>query len=214
MTTLTLILDTSLHVAQAALYDRAGAVVQHVSQKGERGQTDVLLPVLRELMQGRAYAQLSDIIVTVGPGVFTGIRAGIAAARALRLALDIPLRGVTTLDVLLAQTGARYAIMDAHKNEAYVQAPEQSPVLIPCDGLAAFLKQANTIAVYPAAFTQSDLLSFDLSQTLHTISQLEPAAIFAAARRSPQEPMPLYVRAPDALPQVGKTLARKVSCRP
>ena len=205
----TLILDTSLHVAQAALCNGDGAVIQHVAQHGARGQTDMLLPVLRELMQGRAYSQLTALVVTTGPGVFTGIRAGIAAARALRLSLDIPLCGVGTLDVLLAQTGATHALIDAHKSEAYVVGPQNEHALLGFDRLAAFLKDAKAIAVYPAAFAKNDVLSSFAPQNLSVIDRLDPAAIYKAAQRAPREPMPLYVRAPDALPQAAKTLIRR-----
>src|ERR1700709_1809437 len=70
----------------------------------ERGHAEALLPLLDRVItqvDGR-FSTLDRVVVTVGPGSFTGLRVGIAAARAVGLAADIPVVGVTTLSALLA----------------------------------------------------------------------------------------------------------------
>ena len=65
----------------------------------ERGHAEALAPLVERLMSGveGGFASLDRIAVTAGPGSFTGIRIGLAMARAMGLALNIPVVGVSTL---------------------------------------------------------------------------------------------------------------------
>lgn len=214
-----LVLDTALHIAQAALFAENGECVAHIKQQGEKGQTDMLLPVLREVMQQAAlkWDQLSGVAVTVGPGVFTGIRAGIAAARALRLALNIQIQGVNCLQALAAQnSGGRpcLVLIDAHKDEVYaqifsenLQAP-QPPALVARAALAPLSDQAHSCIIYPAALRATLQEIYPEADEMQICETLDVVSIYKMAKLFPLEPMPLYIRAPDALPQINKALKR------
>ena len=97
------------------------------------GHAERLLPMIDEVMRrsGVAFADLGAIAVTVGPGTFTGVRTGIAAARGLALAAGLPVLGMTSLaliarraDAVIAELtcGSRLAVcMDAGKGQIYAQ---------------------------------------------------------------------------------------------
>lgn len=97
-----LAIDTAMNACSACVYDKARGVFTARSLPMERGHSEALMPLVEESMKesGLAYSDLEAVAVTVGPGAFTGLRIGISAAKALGLALGIPVLGVSTLDAL------------------------------------------------------------------------------------------------------------------
>ena len=77
--------------------------------EGGRDQAARLLPAIETVLADAAIdrRQLALIAVTIGPGSFTGVRVGLAAARGLAVGLAVPLAGITTTAVLLAQVASR-----------------------------------------------------------------------------------------------------------
>ncbi len=92
--------DTSAaHCAAALLLGGRVVSVQH--EEMARGQAERLMPMLEEVLksEGAVWEELDAIAVGVGPGNFTGIRIGVAAARGLAFSLGIPAIGVSTFEV-------------------------------------------------------------------------------------------------------------------
>jgi tRNA threonylcarbamoyl adenosine modification protein YeaZ len=117
---LTLAFDTATSAATAALV-RDGELLGERSTDTRRLLADVDA-LLRE--GGAEPRDLGGVAVGIGPGSFTGIRIGIAAARGLALALDVAVAGVSTLDVL-ALGGT--PVIDAKRREVFVQGPLALP---------------------------------------------------------------------------------------
>jgi tRNA threonylcarbamoyladenosine biosynthesis protein TsaB len=113
---LVLAFDTATPVATSALV-LDGEVL------GERAsRAAAVLADADELLReaGLGPSDLGALVVGTGPGSFTGIRIGLAAARGLALALDVPVAGVSTLDALAAaRLGAR-PVIDARRREVFV----------------------------------------------------------------------------------------------
>ena len=100
-----LAIDTALEACAAAVLDTAqGAVVAHESIAMTRGHAEALMPLIARVMDasGGGFDALDRIAVTVGPGSFTGLRVGIAAARGFALATGKPAIGLTTLAAFAA----------------------------------------------------------------------------------------------------------------
>ena len=93
-------MDTSVGACSAALREDGG-IVERV-QEMQRGHAEALMPMIVSVMRaaGRQFGDLDLVAVTVGPGAFTGLRVGLAAARGIALAAGLPCFGVTTLEAV------------------------------------------------------------------------------------------------------------------
>jgi tRNA threonylcarbamoyladenosine biosynthesis protein TsaB len=112
---LTLAFDTATSVATAALV-RDGEVL------GERVSRAVrVLEDADELFRasGASRGELTGVVVGTGPGSFTGLRLGLAAARGLALALELPVAGVSTLEALAAGAPGAVPVVDAGRREVF-----------------------------------------------------------------------------------------------
>src|SRR5215475_8271992 len=124
-----LALDSSGAACSTALW-RRGTVVARRYRAMERGHAEALMPMLVETMAeaGEALRALTAVAVTVGPGAFTGIRIGLAAARGIGLAAGIPVVGVTTFAAVAAavseteRAGRRLlVVLDSKRGDVFVQ---------------------------------------------------------------------------------------------
>lgn len=120
---LILSLDTSA-AASAALVSN-GVVLQRFASTDTRSHAEVLAPAVERLLAdaGVAGTELGALVVGVGPGPFTGLRAGIATARMLSFVWSVPLYGVMSLDAVAldaAHPEGEFAVAtDARRNEVY-----------------------------------------------------------------------------------------------
>src|SRR5690348_3110585 len=125
-----LAIDTALEVCAAAVLDTAhGAILARESIAMTRGHAEALMPMIARVMaaSGGTFDALDRIAVTVGPGSFTGLRVGIAAARGLALAAKRPAVGLTTLSAYAAPIVGRsgtapvISAIDARHDHVYFQ---------------------------------------------------------------------------------------------
>ena len=116
-----LALDTSTAACTAALFDGSGNCVASCDELIGRGHAERLAPMIAEMLDGRV---ANEIIVGVGPGSFTGIRVGIAAAHGLAIGWDAQLLGMSSLALLAAGAnidGSVAAAVTGGHGELFVQ---------------------------------------------------------------------------------------------
>ena len=119
---LILALDTSTAACTAALLERNGTIVASRDELIGRGHAERLMPMIEEMLEGHVPTR---IIVGVGPGSFTGLRVGIAAAHGMAIGWSIPLSGMNSLALLAASAppgeGKVAAAMTGGHGELFVQ---------------------------------------------------------------------------------------------
>lgn len=143
--------------------------------------------------------ELEALAVGTGPGSFTGVRIGLATARALAFALDVPAAGVSTLEVLAAGTAGGVPVIDAKRGEVFVLLDGEPLCVKPgeLDLAAGTLCVGDGALRYRAIFeNQGAVIPPDESD------QHMPRARFLASLAGefgPAEAIePLYLRVPDA----------------
>lgn len=226
-----LAMDTALNACSVAITED-GRTRAHLNEKRARGHAETLLPMIQDLMKSAdcAYHDLDLIAVTVGPGTFTGLRIGLAAARGIALAAGKPIVGITTLEALaasvpseLAKGRAVIATADARRGEIYFQAFRQGgsraaliPLLPPkatpvADSInyfpgppAAILGSGAALLPEADRLRQQGYDFLDLDPDPDAVIVAELAALCDIPQSDAPPPDPLYLRAPDAKLPGGK----------
>ncbi len=224
-----LAIDTALAACSAAVLDTGdGGIVASESVPMTRGHAEALMPLLVQLMQGAGidFRDIDRVVVTTGPGSFTGLRVGISAARGIALATGKPAVGLSTLAAYAAphmaadETVPVVAAIDARHAHVYLQvfgpggrthtAPRLSPL---------------AEAVRAAAAARSCIVGSAAQSVAAGLSDLDPSPTAVDARPAPDiawvarmgavvpegksPPKPQYLRAPDAQPQNAAQLPRR-----
>lgn len=96
-----LAIDTSTRLAGVAVYDGIQVVAETIWTSQDY-HTVELVPILAEVLSrsGKKVSDMGAVAVALGPGSFTGLRIGLAAAKGLALGTHLPLLGIPTLDIL------------------------------------------------------------------------------------------------------------------
>ena len=205
--------DTSASGCSAAVW-RDGRILASRRMAMARGQSEVLMPMIRDVMAeaGVAFHELALLGVTVGPGTFTGIRIGLAAARAVALAAKLPLVGVTTTEAVAAgvaedERAGRtvLACIDAKRAELFVQPFAEDgtalaePTALDPAAAAALVSGPVVLAGDGAALVQAHRPDALLARSP---AAPDAGVVAVLARRHFDDgtalpPLPLYLRAPD-----------------
>ncbi|MFJ2245810.1 MULTISPECIES: tRNA (adenosine(37)-N6)-threonylcarbamoyltransferase complex dimerization subunit type 1 TsaB [unclassified Streptomyces] len=207
---LLLAVDTATPAVTVALHDGT-SVVAESGQVDARRHGELLLPAVDRVLAeaGTALDAVTDVVVGVGPGPYTGLRVGLVTAAAFASALSVPVHGLCTLDGLAYAAGRAglegpFAVAtDARRKEVYWARYDDPRTRVtgpavdrPADiaGELAGLPVVGAGAVlYPEAFP-------DAREPEH-VSAGALAALAAERLAAGEEllpPQPLYLRRPDA----------------
>jgi tRNA threonylcarbamoyladenosine biosynthesis protein TsaB len=215
--------DTATAASSAAVLADDGEVVESLPPPGRLGERPAhareLLPAVDDVMSRAEveFADLDAIAVGVGPGTFTGLRIGVATARALAKANELPVRAVSSLEALAAgMTGSsRLALIDAKRGEVYAALFEGDeerwpPAVLAIDALVERLRSAPTtpLAAGDGSLRFRDELEAAGVAVAPAESPLHVVSAGHLCRRAldapdvaPEQVVPNYLREPDALPR-------------
>jgi tRNA threonylcarbamoyladenosine biosynthesis protein TsaB len=202
--TLVLAFDTATDAVASCLW-RDGTALAERELRGEPHAAQAVLGVVDALRREAAVEldELGAVVVGTGPGSYTGVRIGIAAARGLAFGLGVPVSGVSTLDALRAEAGERaIAVIDARRGEVFAAGPALEPAALTPAALAALLPRGATCvgdgAVrYRAVLERGGALVPPDDDALHLVRARAHARV-AVERGLAASSDPLYLRRPDA----------------
>ena len=190
-----------------------GRELRHDPGPGERpGHAMQLLPLATQLLEqaGLTFEDLDRIAVGVGPGTFTGLRIGVATARALAQGTGAELVGVSTLRTLAANAAGRrvLAVLDARRGEAFVaeyegEAELRAPAAVTPQALAE-MALPGVLTVGDGAVRFREVLEPAGAEIpadgspLHQVSALALVRLATAHAVTGESVTPEYLRLPDA----------------
>jgi tRNA threonylcarbamoyladenosine biosynthesis protein TsaB len=203
-----LAVETALGACSVAVVHN-DKVLAHAFEVMARGHAEALAPMVKAAMKAACceFASVERLAVTTGPGTFTGQRVGLAFMRAMRIALGVPLVGVTTLAAMaeqaMAETGLPTAVglHDARRDEVYLEiVGALAPCVLPFG--AAIERLAALSAPFALAGTAAERAHPHLpTSVLSSVRQPDALWVAKLARaQTPthEPPRPLYLRLPDA----------------
>ena len=224
-----LAIDTALEACSVAILDTDLSDVRvHESVPMQRGHAEALMPLIARVLDRAqlAFAALDRVAVTTGPGSFTGLRVGIAAARGIALAAGKPAIGLSTLATFAApfiaadDTLPVVVAIDARHDHVYLQvfgpggrtvvaprvAPLREALRVSATGAPRITGTAanKLAALWPAGERAPTAVEQRSAPNIDWVARLG-----AAATDTGTPPKPLYLRAPDAHPQDAMQLARR-----
>ena len=196
-----LVIDSATAACSAALVEGACVVDERYEVIG-RGHAELLMPMIRDLLGTR---RPSAILVDCGPGSFTGVRVGLAAAHGLAIGWGAQLSGYSSLAAVAAVDGSRrdvaVALHGGH-GELFVQSFGHDP-LVPLDELRSLPPDAAAAAIEAPVVIGSAAAALvsvrGYGEAIDALPRASAAAGLPAALRS-LVPRPIYGRAPDAKP--------------
>jgi tRNA threonylcarbamoyladenosine biosynthesis protein TsaB len=219
--------DSATSACSAAIW-RDGEIPARRFAAMERGQSEALIPMVVEVLKeaGLTYAEIDFIAVTVGPGSFTGVRIGLAAARGMALAGGLPVIGVTTFEAVAKGVGAAeragrglVVAIDAKRTDIYAQSfgPDLAALGPPAAVMPEVLAKALPagpllVAGDGAAQLRPALEAADRGRIRFASGFGAPDAVHIAALAAERTvtatvdaaPRPLYLRPPDARAVLGR----------
>ena len=195
-------LDTSTGVSVALA--RPGRILASRAVSATNVHAEQLMPLVSEVMaeSGHALADLAGVVVGIGPGPFTGLRVGLVTARTMALALDIPVYGVCSLDIIAAEAVDQgledfLVATDARRKEVYVASYAEGrrvsgpEVVKPLEAATDAVVVGRGARLYPEAFPHSRGPEGPSAAVLCDVVVRERYELL--------DPEPLYLRRPDAM---------------
>ncbi len=199
----TLVIDCVSAACSAALLGEDGRVVAERHEVVGRGHAERLVPMIAELLEGRA---ADAILVDCGPGSFTGLRVGLAAAHGLAIGWRVPLAGYSAPALVAAMAGAGGAPVGAAlqggHGQLFVQSFAGDP-LEPADALRSLRPDEAALLLAAPLVVGSGAAEIVSARGFGEAIDFLPRAALALLLPEPLRslpPRPIYGRAPDARP--------------
>ena len=195
-----LVIESATAACSVALID-GDTLIDRREEIVGRGHAERLVPMIAELLGGR---RPRSVLVDCGPGSFTGVRVGLAAAHGLAIGWGVPLRGYSSMAAIAAPSEADEIAVALHggHGQLFVQTYVREP-LAARDSLRSLLPEEAAAAIDAQFVLGSGAEALvkvrGYGQALDALPYAAHARLLPLPLRS-LDPRPIYGRAPDAKP--------------
>ena len=196
-----LVIDSATAACSVALLDAQGTVLASAHELVGRGHAERLVPMIEAMLAGR---RPTAILVDCGPGSFTGVRVGLAAAHGLGIGWSVPVAGYSSTALIAAASGeprAAIALIGGH-GELFVQDYGGDPIA-PLDELRSLSPAVAADAIATPLVLGSGARALVEARGTGEYRDALPRASDVWALPAPLRslpPRPIYGRGPDARP--------------
>ncbi|MBR1777361.1 MAG: tRNA (adenosine(37)-N6)-threonylcarbamoyltransferase complex dimerization subunit type 1 TsaB [Alphaproteobacteria bacterium] len=193
------------HGACSAAFFNGTKVVSEIIEEMDRGQAERLIPMVQEVLAAAqaGFDKIDAVAVTTGPGSFTGVRVGLAAADGIALAAGLPMIGVSVLDVLADKVFTQFPdlkkvglVLETKRDDYYVQCFENGQPSAPAAVLSA--QTLAELEGYVFVGNGAGRLLEEIGERIVIDMPMPTAGDIAvfASKQSPRKeyPEPLYLR--------------------
>ena len=212
-----LALDTAGHACSVAVINAQGQALFSQSKWMARGHAAALAPMTQAALDRCGPESITALAVTRGPGGFTGMRAGLAYARAFALARALPLLAFDCFTALRASVGPQLpCLIDSRRGDFFYDAPTAAALDLPLGAGEAYalvapaaLNLAEDLAdrqvagsIWRSAFGQQSLSDVPdragwVEPCPLKLAQLAQRALSEGQQQRWREATPLYIRPPS-----------------
>jgi tRNA threonylcarbamoyl adenosine modification protein YeaZ len=196
-----LVIDTATAACSVALVE-GDRLIDELHERVGRGHAERLVPMIEALLAGR---RPGSILVDCGPGSFTGVRVGLAAAHGLAIGWGVPLAGYSSMAAVAAASGAGGEIavaLEGGHGQLFVQTFGEE-TMRPLDMLRSLPPDAAAAAIGARRVAGSGASALVAArgwgEATDALPRAADARLLPPALRS-LPPRPIYGRAPDAKP--------------
>lgn len=176
--------DVSITGCAVAILDGENGSWNQNFFETDRGQAEMLIPMIDNILKNAKWTMqdVSRIAVTQGPGSFTGVRIGLATARSLGLALDIPVFGMSTLELISAEKGHDMLVLvDTKRGDYYGCVGNETPRLW----------SALEVEAYNGSHTKNAVPNLRILAEMALVAEMKDGFINNSA------PHPIYMRSAE-----------------
>ncbi len=187
--------------------------ISQIEDSENSKQAERLFGIIEDLLSKNSlnYSDLDVIAVNIGPGSFTGVRIGLAAAKGIKLASELPLIGVSSFEAIAGQIENNdkniVCVLDARRGQVFAQSfthdlrPLSEPILTEPSKIADLFQLNKYICIGNGAKLIANFADFDVynSDELSDASKIAKIALHKMTNNSYNTDVrPVYVRPPDA----------------
>jgi tRNA threonylcarbamoyladenosine biosynthesis protein TsaB len=211
--------DSSMDACSVCVFNAEHDRFYKLIKPMKRGQAEMLVPLIKDVLESSAlsFDDIDFIVTAIGPGAFTGLRISLSTAKALGLALNVSVKGFTTLEAIAADYFEKESLLEdqqllvlleTKRADFYMQIFDSNnnqlteEMALPYNEILEFLKTKQTVVIGDAGARFNELIAGQLKEDLiynNSFTLVDPEMLINMGMKQDdfKSAEPLYLREAD-----------------